>query len=150
MRLLSFAFVTVMLAAANQTRAADTPPPLKSGAPLPTTALQGLGTSSQFDAPPKFISGVASEFRVPPHVEPAPGYAVIDFTIDETGRTRDFRVVETSAYFLASDAIYSMKKWRFQPATKHRHPVACRARIPFRFGKSNSPRSGPSSNFWPP
>ena len=139
MRLLSFAFVTVMLAAANQTRAADTPPPLKSGAPLPTTALQGLGTSSQFDAPPKFISGVASEFRVPPHVEPAPGYAVIDFTIDET-----------SAYFLASDAIYSMKKWRFQPATKHGHPVACRARIPFRFGKSNSPRSGPSSNFWPP
>jgi TonB family protein len=139
-----------MLTAANQTWAADTPPRVKSGAPLPTKAMQLTDPSSNYDAPPKFISGVAPEFRVPPRVVPAPGYAVIDFTIAETGRTRDFRVVETSAYFLASDAIYTMKKWRFQPATKHGRPVACRARIPFRFGKSNGPRSGASSNRWPP
>jgi TonB family protein len=137
MRVLSLAFITVILAAANQTRAADTP-------------LQGTGPSSQFDVPPKLISGAAPEFRVPPRVIPAPGYSVIAFTIDETGRTRDFRVAETSAYFLASDAIYAIKKWRFQPATKHGRPVACRVRIPFRFGKSNRPTSGASSNRWPP
>ena len=148
MRVLPLAFVTVMLAAASQTRAADTR--MKSGAPLPTNALQGNGASSEFDVPPKLISGVAPEWRVPPRVIPGPGYAVIDFTIDASGRTRDFRVVESSAYFLASDAIYAMKKWRFQPATKHGRPVACHIRIPFRFGKSNGSKNGFSGNIWPP
>jgi TonB family protein len=129
-RALRFAFVTVMLGAVNQTRAAETPPPVKTrtGAPL-----QVISPSSQYDVPPKFISGPAPTYPHTPQKLGAPGYAMISLTVDETGSMRDFRLSETNYVFFYTNAVAAIQKWRVQPATKHGHPVACRVRITFHY-----------------
>ncbi len=130
MRVLTFAIVTVMFTAPNQTGAAETLPPvtIRAGAPL-----QVISPSSQYDVPPKLINGAAPIYPNTPLKLGAPGYAVISFTVDETGRTRDFRLWETNYMFFYTNAIAAIQKWRVQPATKHGRPVACRVRVTFHY-----------------
>ena len=108
---------------------------MQPGAPVPTRELQVIGPSSQVDVPPELIRGVAPENPSAATGIPVPGYAVISFTVDETGRTRDSYVLETDYFLSASNAIHVMKKWRCQPATKHGPHVACRVRIKFTYGR---------------
>jgi TonB family protein len=108
---------------------------MQPGAPLPTRELQMISPSSQVDVPPELISGAAPENPSAANVIRVPGDAVISFTVDETGRTRNSCVLETDDSLSASNAIYLIKKWRCQPATKHGRPLACRVRIKFTYGR---------------
>jgi len=92
-----------------------------------------LGPSSQYDVPPKLISGAAPTYPITRLRRREPGYARITFVVDETGHTRDFKVVKTSYPYFASHAILAVQKWRYQPATKGGRPVSCRIGVPFHY-----------------
>src|SRR5882757_8459556 len=75
-------------------------------------------------------------------------------TVDETGHTRDFSVLDTNYQSFANHAILAVQNWRFQPATKDGHPVPCRVRIPFKYRPgypppaNDSPMRLPSGRLW--
>jgi protein TonB len=132
MRVLPLALI-IALGAAHQTDAADPLPRVKTrpNSQLPTQEMPVIGSRSQFDVPPKFISGTAPIYPITRLRLREPGYAFIRFTVDENGRTRDFQVMKTNYPFFASHAIVAIEKWRFQPARKNGHPVSCRIQTPF-------------------
>jgi len=137
MRVLSLASATIALA--YQIVAAQTPSPsqrvaVRSGqAEMPANKMHVETKASQYDTPPKLISGPAPVYPPTRLRNREPGYADIGFTVDETGHTRDFRVFRTSYLYFANHAILAVQKWRFQPATKNGRPVPCRVRVPFRY-----------------
>jgi TonB family protein len=139
MGVLSRGFVIVTIVLAHETLPAQTPASMngragvRSGAyGMPTKQMQ-FGKSSQYDVPPKFISGPAPVYPSSRLRQRESGYADIVFTVDESGHTRDFHAVKTSYLYFANHAILAVKDWRFQPATKNGHPVSCRLRIPFTY-----------------
>jgi TonB family protein len=144
MRALALALVTVMLTAANQTRAET-----QAGAPLQVMPLEVISPSSQYDVPPKFIGGPAPTYPDTPRKFGAPGYAMISFTVDDTGRTHDFRLWETNYMFFYTNGVAAIQKWRIQPATKHGRPVACRVRITFRYRSRFLRSSSEARIHWP-
>lgn len=134
MRLLTVVFILAWLAATHPTPAAEAGRQVtaRGGSPLPNHEMQVVGpSSSQYDVPPKFISGAAPIYPITRLLRREPGYALISYCVDATGRTRDFRVVKTNYSSFATHAILVMRKWRFEPAMKHGRPVACRLQITF-------------------
>jgi len=71
------------------------------------------------------------------------GSVVIDFFIDETGQARLPIIRSPADEFLAAAAVAAVKRWRFEPPTRHGQPVLARAQQQFDFdpkaaGKTNS------------
>jgi protein TonB len=99
---------------------------------MPVKKMQ-FGKSSQYDVPPRFISGPAPIYPTSRLRNRESGYADIVFTVDASGHTRDFRAVKTSYLYFANHAILAVQDWRFQPATKNGRAVSCRLRIPFTY-----------------
>ena len=132
MRVLTFVLIIVTVAAAH---AAGAKPRIatRPGSPLPAKEMQAIGPSSDFEVAPKFVSGEAPIYPITRLRLREPGFAVISFAVDETGHTRDFRVLKTNYPYFAGHAIAAIQKWRFQPATKHGRPVSCRLRIPITY-----------------
>jgi protein TonB len=95
--------------------------------------MQAFGPSSAYDVPPKFVSGAAPIYPITRLRLREPGFALVSFVVDETGRTRDFKVEKTNYSFFGTHAIAAIKEWRFRPATKSGHPVSCRVRFPFHY-----------------
>ena len=102
-----------------------------AGQTLLAKQMQLTSPSSQYDVLPKFISGFAPTYPLSRVRRGEPGYALIEFTVDETGKTRDCRVIKMSYSYFGSHAILAIQQWRFRPALKHNRPVSCRVRIPF-------------------
>src|SRR5258708_17695651 len=92
-----------------------------------------VGNASQADGHPKIISGAAPIDSITRLRRGESGYADIMCTVDETGHTRDFRVVDTSYQYFANHGILAVQNWRFQPATKNGNPVPFPVRIPFKY-----------------
>ena len=131
----TFLLVIVVLAPAPMLKAASEKPRVttRPGASLPASGMQVIRGSAVVDVPPKFVSGAAPIYPITRLRLREPGFAVISFVVDETGRTRDFRVEKTNYSFFGTHAIAAIQNWRFRPATKHGRPVSCRVRIPFRY-----------------
>ena len=132
MRILSLGFITAMIAAMAN---AQTRPHVNvlAGHGMPAQEIQVVRNTSQADVPPKLISGTSPTYPVSSLSRRESGYADIMCTVDETGHTRDFSVLNTNYQFFANHAILAVQNWRFQPATKDGHPVPCRVRIPFKY-----------------
>lgn len=99
-------------------------------------ATQGLGhycADDHCDRLPRLIEGAAPIY--PPMLLAAgvTGQATVLFTIDEQGRTTDFKVESASAPEFAAAAVEALKRWRFQPASRRQRPVAIRSRQVFPF-----------------
>jgi TonB family protein len=132
MRVLILIIATI--AAAHQIVAAQTlshPVVARPGGGMPANKMQIETRSSQYDVPPKFISGPAPIYPPSRLRNRESGYADIVFAVDETGHTRDFRVLKTSYLYFANHAILAVQNWRYQPATKNGRPVSCRIHVPF-------------------
>jgi TonB family protein len=52
------------------------------------------------------------------------GEVLVQLVIDESGRTRDFKVVRSLGLGLDEEALKAVKMWKFKPATKDGKPVA--------------------------
>jgi hypothetical protein len=114
-RVLSLGFVTVTIVVTHQMGAAQTPASMNVPAGvragsfgMPANKMQ-FGKSSQYDVPPKFIGGPAPTYPPSRLRQRESGYADIVFTVDESGHTRDFRVVKTSYLYFANHAILAMQ-----------------------------------------
>src|SRR5882724_7040649 len=110
MRVLSLSFVTLAVAVTHQILAAQTPASMNGSAGvragsygMPAKKMQ-FGKSSQYEEPPKFISGPAPIYPTSRLRNRESGYADIVFTVDESGHTRDFRVLKTSYLYFANHA----------------------------------------------
>jgi TonB family protein len=101
--------------------------------PLSAQQMNAVGSSDQYDTPPKFIRGRAPFTRALPlsERERRPSAVVIEFTIGLDGKARDFRVVSSAGPPCAGLAIDAMKQWQFEPARKKGKPVAVIMRAPF-------------------
>ena len=89
-----------------------------------------LGDTSEFDAPPKFLRGNAPNYPIRKARRGESGYAVVDFTVDESGRTRDIKVETANDPSFANQAVVAIQRWLFQPAMKKGRPVSCRIQTP--------------------
>jgi TonB family protein len=150
MRFLRPSFIAAMVVAAHQLVDAQTLPHVgvRAGSGIPVKGMQAeiqaVGKISQWDVPPKFISGAAPIYPPSRLRQREPGYALIEFTVDQTGHTRDFRTVERTYLYFANHAILAVQNWRFQPAVKNGRPVPCRIRVPFRYRIPGVPDATPS------
>lgn len=100
------------------------------------TPAQECQDRTTCDTPPRLISGRAPIYPISKLLKGRGGEAVISFTIDVDGTTKDFVVISTTYEYFASHAIVAVKDWRFEPAKKDGHPVAIRVRQTFLFGVS--------------
>ena len=51
------------------------------------------------------------------------GYVLLEMVVDENGRPRDIRVVQSLGLGLDEEAMKTLAKWRFKPGTKDGKPV---------------------------
>jgi TonB family protein len=132
MRILA-ATIVISLAAVARMRAENSLPPVNTHPTeqIPAQHIRVAASREQFDVPPKFISGAAPIYPITRLRLGEAGYAVIRFTVDEAGHTRDFQIVTTSYPYFAKHAIAAVQKWQFQPAMEHGGPVSCRIEAPF-------------------
>jgi TonB family protein len=99
--------------------------------------------SSQFDVGPKLLSGNFPDYPISRIRDSEPGYAVIEFTVDEHGVPGSFRAISWSYPYFASHAMLAVQKWRFQPGLKKGRPVPVKMRITFYYDILGQPRVGP-------
>ena len=99
---------------------------------MPTKDLR-FRVVSGVTAPPKLIRGLAPVYSLPRAGGREDGFATISCTVDITGHTRGFRVVEASRPYFARDSIEALEKWIFQPAMKGNRPWPCEIEVPFFF-----------------
>ncbi|PYJ06413.1 MAG: hypothetical protein DME95_00730 [Verrucomicrobia bacterium] len=132
-RLSSAMILVITASATGQTLPAGPHANARAGCAIPAEQMHASSWSGDFDTPPKFIRGDAPIYPITRLRLREPGFASIACVVDETGHTRDFRVLKTNYPYFASHAIIAMQKWQFQPAMKRGHPVRCTVRIPFYF-----------------
>jgi TonB family protein len=107
----------------------------RSDHPIPAARMERMeyvgAKSQQLNVPQQFISGDAPVYPIGQLIRKSPGAAVIGFTIDEQGNTRDFVIVGTTYHFFATHAIRAVQDWKFEPARKSGKPVAVKVRASF-------------------
>jgi TonB family protein len=141
MRVLSLSFIAAMVAAVVSAQTASRVTVLANHE-MPAKEMHVVpGKSSQVDVPPKLISGTAPIYPISRLKRGESRSADITCTVDETGHTRDFSVLNTNYQYFANHAILAVQNWRFQPATKNGHPVPCRVHIPFKYRPGYPPKN---------
>jgi outer membrane biosynthesis protein TonB len=112
----------------------------RSDHPIPAARMERMeyvgAKSPQFNVPPQFISGDAPVYPIGQLIRKSPGAAaaVIGFTIDAQGNTRDFVIIGTTYHFFATHAIHAIRAvqhWKFEPARRSGKPVAVKVRTSF-------------------
>jgi TonB family protein len=102
-----------------------TPPGVKAG------DLVALGPDV---TPPKRVAGGSP--RVPSgSKQKLTGSVVVEFVIDEDGRVRDERVVESAGNALDASCLEAVRAWRYEPATTQGVKVKVLQRSKFTFLK---------------
>jgi TonB family protein len=101
--------------------------------PIPSSWSPHPENPASFDTPPKLVRGAAPIYPISQLQQNKAGAATIAFTIDEYGKTRDFRVISADYPYYASHAILAVQQWRFEPARKNGRPVAVRERVTFHY-----------------
>jgi TonB family protein len=130
-----FRLLTLIVAcvAVGEARAADLLPPVHARADSPLPEIRVTLLRHGFDSLPTLLSGNAPKYPSTQSGLRESGYAVIRFTVDQSGHTSDFAVEKTNHRYFASEAIVAIKSWRFKPALQNGHPAQCRVKTPFYF-----------------
>lgn len=70
------------------------------------------------------------------------GTVVLGFTVDQTGKTADVRVLESLDKGLDEQAVAAVKQWKYKPALNKGYPFAVSGRVELEFGctKAKFPR----------
>lgn len=112
----------------------------RSGAPLgPQPALQMK--SNEFDTAPRLVSGNAAIYPFSASMKNDCGEALVEFTIGEDGKTRDIKVIESSAPYFGGHSAHAVKGWVFEPARRNGKPVAATVRQSFGFSPAGAYRN---------
>jgi serine/threonine-protein kinase len=102
---------------------AATPPPLRTGDLVPLTPDV---------TPPKKLSGdsVTLRTKLPKKFN---GSVVVEFIVDEDGKVRDPKVVESAGAAIDAPCLDAVKTWRYEPATLRGTRVKVQQRTRFTF-----------------
>ncbi|HEY7302929.1 MAG TPA: TonB family protein [Bryobacteraceae bacterium] len=115
--------------------------PAKRPQATPSSAARPTLTTSGGYAPPRPIRQVMPDVKLAGRtLASQAGQITVQVTIDESGRVRDARLVETAGKasgLVASAAVTAARQWAFQPATLHGRAVAAEHRIVFDFRSQN-------------
>ena len=91
---------------------------------------------SDYDTPPRPVKMTRPRYPQDAFVKKIEGTVSIRFTIDEKGKPRDLKVVE-SIPGLDEAALATVREWRFTPAMKDGKPVSTTAMAPVSFRITN-------------
>ena len=120
-----FVFATSVLAEPKKFTYADRP--------LSPADMQMSVAGGKCDTPPRFLRGDSPKYPITQAWRRLGGKAVISFTINQAGRTENFRTVKADYLFFAGHAITAVQSWRFEPARYKGKPVAVQVVMPFTF-----------------
>lgn len=96
--------------------------------------VRKLCDASELDHPPQIVRTVAPIHPgVIKEAQGAPPSAVLEFIIDEDGRTRMPALISTSGAIFANSAADALGKWQFAPPTCKGRPTAVKVRQTFVF-----------------
>ena len=87
--------------------------------------------TSDLDSIPEITRG-----KIPAHPDSlrrGKGWALLQFTINEKGRTEDIQTVEQEGDSVGGNAAYAIRFWHFKPAMKDGVAVPCKAEYRFSF-----------------
>lgn len=111
---------------------AASPRHTRANFPIEPNAVTGPA-SSKYDTPPRLLSGKTPIYPISQLLNRKEGHTIIEFTIGEDGKTKDFAVFEADYEYYANHAIIAAREWRFAPATKDGHPIEVRVRQRFNY-----------------
>ncbi|MDB6126894.1 MAG: TonB family protein [Verrucomicrobia bacterium] len=90
-------------------------------------------SSTYLDNPPRTRSQIAPVYPYEARNGGRPGEVVVEFTVDETGKVMNPRVVRSSEAVFESPTLRAIAKWRFEPGRRHGQPVRFRMAVPVQF-----------------
>lgn len=94
---------------------------------------QGHAPSEEdYDTPPKAVKITKPRYPQDAFVKGVEGTVLIQFTVDEKGKPRNLKVVDSIAG-LDEAALAVVREWRFTPAMKGGKPIATTAKAPVTF-----------------
>jgi periplasmic protein TonB len=102
------------------------------GVPGGTLGGTGFGPVPDHDRPPRPIHMTRPRYPQEAFVKKVEGTVHLEIVIDAEGRVVDARVVG-SIPLLDAAALFTVKEWRFLPATRDGRPVPARASAPITF-----------------
>lgn len=83
--------------------------------------------------PPRVIHKVDPEYTAEAREAGVVGEVVLDLDIDAKGNVERIRVKQPLDKGLDENAVAAVRKWKFEPATRNREPVAVSVAIAVRF-----------------
>lgn len=101
--------------------------------PLSPGQMQVSAPGGKLDSPPRFLRGDSPKYPITQAWKQKGGVAVIAFKIDESGRTRDLRVVKADYPAFGAHAVLAIKHWQFEPAKRNGKPVVVDVRMAINF-----------------
>lgn len=105
---------------------------------MPVVLTLALGSAPMMgtvqESPPHFVSAevVAATDTYYPPLSVAFGTVVLQVTVAESGEIRDIKVIR-DVPSLTQEAVRSVRKWKFKPATLGGKPVASSVPVAFTF-----------------
>jgi protein TonB len=111
---------------------------LSHSPPPPSTALS---TPTKMEKPDRIEDAFPISDQNPQPVYPRQairrnyqGTVLLHVLVDEKGRPTKVELIQSSGFFLLDQsAMDSVRRWRFQPATRNGHPIAKWSKLPIIF-----------------
>jgi protein TonB len=98
------------------------------GGPMTNSTLS-WPNSSNYDTPPKLISGNYPVYPVSHARAGSSGFADVAFTVGRDGKTYDTHVLQASYSYFGSHTVLAVRNWKFEPARKDGKPVPVKTHV---------------------
>jgi TonB family protein len=98
------------------------------GGPMTNSAF-AWPKSSEYDTPPKLISGNYPVYPISHARAGSSGFADVAFTVGPDGKTYDIHVLQASYSYFGSHTVLAVRDWKFEPARKNGKPVLVKTHV---------------------
>jgi len=114
------------------------PPGDPTGIVKAYTNTGGIIPSGSLDNPPRTRSQTPPVYPTEARQLGLKGEVLVDFIVDESGRVKTARVVQSTDRQFEEPTLRAVQHWRFQPGKKNGRPVSFRMVAPVVFSLSDS------------
>jgi TonB family protein len=97
---------------------------------------------TNYDTPAKAIKQVGPVYPFGLKRSRQSGSVILDFTVDESGKTSDISVKSSDHPLFEAPAMEALAQWKYQPAMKDGKPVKARFQISMSFSLDGQPARG--------
>ncbi len=140
-RWIALAVAICLFAGIGWAQTGTTPPESSSSVSTTPSDLLDDQTFAQYQRvttgikPPKAISSPDPKFPKLPADAEDHGTVVMLIGVDTKGRVEAVRVLHSDEQAFDDSAVATVKKWKFKPAEKDRHPVPVQITVEMKFQK---------------